>query len=225
MNPTPTTCAVFMRVSTLDQTCENQRAALVQLARARGFEIVDVFEEKVSSVAKNRKEFDRMMLGAHAGRFQVLLIAALDRLQRSMLATVQTILKLDAVGVRVVSVREPWLDLEGPVRSLLIAMFGWIGEQERLQIVARTKAGLDRARREGKRIGRPRAHADLDEARALLAKGLSMPKVAHKVGVGTSTLYRLLAAERLVNGAAEGFSETVDPTAPGTSVISTGEAA
>jgi putative DNA-invertase from lambdoid prophage Rac len=197
--PTRRAC-LFMRVSTQDQTCENQRTGLVQLARTRGFEIVDVFEEKVSSVAKNRREFDRMMLAAHAGKFDLLLVVALDRLQRSMVATIQTVLKLDAVGVRVISVREPWLDLEGPVRSLLIGVFGWIAEQERLQIVARTKAGLERARREGRQIGRPRARADLNEARALLAKGLSMPKVARRLNLGTSTLYRLLEAERQVLG-------------------------
>src|SRR5437016_2633180 len=103
------------------------------------------------------------------------------------------VLELDRIGIQVVSVREPWLDTSGPVRSLLIAIFSWCAEQERLRLIERTRAGLDRARRQGKRIGRPKATIDLERARALRAQGKSLREAAMALGVGTSTLHRLLA--------------------------------
>jgi putative DNA-invertase from lambdoid prophage Rac len=70
---------------------------------------------------------------------------ALDRFHRSMLGSVQDVLELDRLGVPILSVREAWLDTSGPVRSLLIAIFGWVAEQERARLIERTKAGLERA--------------------------------------------------------------------------------
>jgi len=70
-------------------------------------------------------------------------------------------------------VREPWLDTGSAVRPLLIAIFGWVAEQERVTIVVRTKAGLKRARRSGVRLGRPPRAIDVQRARALISGGLS----------------------------------------------------
>ncbi len=203
--------ALFLRVSTDEQTNENQRPALVQAARTRGLEIVAVYEEVVSAASKKRSEFDRMMVDAHAGKFDVLLVAAIDRLQRSMVGAVDTILKLDAVGAKLVSLREPWLDMASPVRGLLVAIFGWIGEQERLNLKARTKLGIERARREGKRIGRPRVQVDLDEALSLRRRGLSIGRAAKKLGIGRSTLHRVYQAHDALNGAVSPIPKTPPP--------------
>ena len=110
-----------------------------------------------------------------------------------MVGNLQAVLELDRIGVQVVSVREPWLDTGGPVRSLLIAIFSWVAEQERLRLIERTKAGLDRARRQGKRLGRPNVQVDLERARALRAEGKSLRQTATTLGIGTTTLHRLLA--------------------------------
>ena len=69
---------------------------------------------------------------------------SLDRLHRSMLGALQTVLDLDRIGVQVVSLREPWLDTGSPVRPLLIVIFGWVAEQERIRIGERTRAELGR---------------------------------------------------------------------------------
>jgi len=71
---------------------------------------------------------------AYRGDFEVVLVWSLDRLGRSMTGNLEAVLELDRCGVEVVSVREPWLDTGGPVRALLIAIFGWVAEQERAQI-------------------------------------------------------------------------------------------
>lgn len=84
--------------------------------------------------------------------------------------------------------------------------------EERRRLIERTKAGLERARREGKQIGRPRAHVDMAEARALLASRVSTAKTARKLNVGTSTLYRLLRAERTMREAGSAGSRKEPPS-------------
>ena len=105
-----------------------------------------------------------------------------------MTGNLAAVLELDRLGVQVVSVREPWLDTGGPVRSLLVAIFSWVAEQETAQRSARTLAGMARARANGKRIGRPRAMVDVTKARALHAQGDSIRKIAQRLHVPRSTV-------------------------------------
>ena len=183
--------ALYLRVSTGDQTCDNQRPALERIARARGAEIVDVFEEQASA-ARARPKLQALMRAAHRGDFDILVIWALDRLGRSMVGNLQAVLELDRRGVQVVSANEPWLDTGGPVRSLLIAIFGWVAEQERHRIIERTKAGLERVKRQGVRLGRPERRIDLGRARALRDRGATLREVAKELRVPMSTLERAL---------------------------------
>ena len=183
--------ALYVRVSTDQQQVANQVAEVRQLALARGFEPV-VYEE-VESAAKARPVLDRMLADVRAGRVQAVAVWALDRLHRSMLGAIQTVLELDRLGVPVLSVREGWLDTSGPVRPLLVAIFGWVAEQERTRLIERTKAGLERARREGKRLGRPPASpVMLHAARDLVLDGVPVAEAARRKGVARSTLQRFL---------------------------------
>ncbi len=187
-------CALYLRCSTDKQHTDAQRPAVEQLARARGFAVAYVFEETVSAVARHRPAWERLQRGAHLGDFQAVVVFALDRLGRSMIGNVQDVLALDHLGVQVISVREPWLDTGGPVRNLLVAIFSWVAEEERRQISARSRAGVERARRLGKRIGRPPAVVDRGRARQLRAEGLSLRDIARRLGVPRSTLHRVLGA-------------------------------
>jgi putative DNA-invertase from lambdoid prophage Rac len=194
-SPARTSAALYLRVSKDNgsQTVENQRPDLERLAQARGFTVVNVYEEQASA-AKHRPAFEALMADARRGSFKVVLVWALDRLHRSMVGSITTLLELDRIGVQVVSTREPWLDTSGPVRSLLVAIFGWVAEQERARLIDRTKAGLERARREGKRLGRPPASPVLLSAAAdLVASGISVAEAARAKGVKRTTLRRFLA--------------------------------
>jgi putative DNA-invertase from lambdoid prophage Rac len=183
--------AIYLRVSTEDQTNENQRPDLEQLARARGLTVVQVFEEKASA-ASSRAIFRSMLDDAHRGRFHVVLVWALDRLGRSMVGNLQAVLALDRMGVAVVSYREPWLDAAGPLRELLICIFSWVAQQERARLIERTTAGLERARREGKRLGRPPARFDLQRAQMLQTRGKPVREIARELGVPRSVIARAL---------------------------------
>lgn len=190
-----TRAALYLRVSTDGQTEENQAPELRQLAERRGWVAVEYRE--VGSATKARPVLDRLMADARAGRLGAVVVWALDRLDRSHVGGMLRVAELDRLGVAVVSVREGWLDTAGPARSLLVSVFAWVAEQERARLIERTRAGLDRARREGKRLGRPRASPlALAAAAAKVEAGAKVRQAAREVGVGASTLARYLERTR-----------------------------
>jgi DNA invertase Pin-like site-specific DNA recombinase len=166
----------------------------MRVVRARGLELVDEFVE-TAGAARTRPEFDTMLEEARRGAFSVLVVWALDRFGRSMSKNLAAVLELDRIGVQIISVREPWLDTGGPVRELLIAIFSWVAEQERTRLVERTKAGLDRARAKGKKLGRPPRRfyrKQLTIARQLLGEGKSLRDAARILDVPATTLHRAM---------------------------------
>jgi DNA invertase Pin-like site-specific DNA recombinase len=198
---------LHLRVSTDQQTTRSQGPELEQLARARGWRVVERIEETASGAAgRKRPGLERLDELVHAGAVDVVAVWALDRLGRSMTETIRRVLELERVGIELVSARERWLDVKGPVRSLLVAIFGWVAEQERTRIVERTKAGLARARAAGVRLGRPRRVSALDRRRMLeLAKeGRSERAIAMAMKIPRTTVQRAGASSRI---AAESTSE------------------
>jgi DNA invertase Pin-like site-specific DNA recombinase len=190
------TVAAYLRVSTDKQTTANQRPEVEGLAKRRGMTIAKVFEESESAV-KRRPVFEKMMADAQSQKFDTLLIWSLDRLGRDLAGNLDAVRRLDLAGVTVVSAREPWLDTSGPTRDLLIAIFSWVAQFERRRLVERTRAGLDRARAEGIKLGRPKAsQSKVADAVALVAGGLSPEAAASKVGIGASTVRRSLQVTR-----------------------------
>jgi putative DNA-invertase from lambdoid prophage Rac len=193
--------AIYLRVSTDEQTVDNQRPDLERVAEARGLVIVATYEERAST-AKRRPSFDRMMTDARRGAFNVLLVWSIDRFGRSMAGNVNDALALDGAGVKIASVREPWLDTGGPVRDLLLAIFSWVAEQELRRLVERTRAGMDRARANGTRSGKPigRPHRlpprDAERARRMRAAGGSVRAIATAMKASRSTVARVIAAPR-----------------------------
>ena len=197
----PQNAAIYLRVSTEGQDSANQRPAVLQLVKARGYKVVRVFEETASS-AKARPVYDRMLVEAHRGEFEVLVVWALDRFGRSLVGNVNAVRQLSECGVRIVSVQEPWLDTHGPVRDLLLAIFSWVAEQERRRIGERSRAAIERARKEGKQIGRPRASVDVAKAVALIDGGMSYRQASRRLGIGAATLHRIVQAHHLLEHAA-----------------------
>src|SRR5262249_42469383 len=134
-----------------------------------------------------------LLATAHRRDVDIVLIWSLDRLTRNGVMSLTSILgQLQRSGVTVRSLREPWLDTSSPlVAELLVSIFGWIARQERDQLIARTKAGLQRARRQGKALGRPRAISD-EQARHALVKCGSLRRAAIELGVSEASVRRAL---------------------------------
>ena len=148
--------AIYVRVSTSEQTTDNQLPDVERLCAARGWTITHRYNETVSGATRQPPELARMLANAHASRFGAVVVWALDRLGRGGIAEVSGIVaKLDAARVSLVTVREPWADTSGPMRDLLLALFAWVAQQERARLSERTRAGLDRARAQGIKLGGP----------------------------------------------------------------------
>lgn len=186
------TAACYLRVSTEDQHASNQLDEVEKLCREKGFEPV-WYSETASAAAKRRPEFERMTADVRKRKHAAVVVWALDRLHRNLVNVVRDVAELDRLGVRLLSVRDSWLDVDGPQRSLLVAVLGWVAEFERRRLVERTRAGLDRARKEGKTLGRPRVSPVLlsvgaDAHRA----GSSLADAAALAGVSESSLRRFV---------------------------------
>jgi putative DNA-invertase from lambdoid prophage Rac len=197
-----TSAVAYFRVSKKDgsQTTTNQQPEVLTLARARGFNVVATYEDKESGV-KRRPGLERMLAALRCGKHgptSIVIVWSLDRLGRGLAGSFDQYRNLAHLGVRVVSVREPWLDVDGPARELLVAILSWVSGYEREHLILRTKAGLERARREGKRLGRPAAQlapADLKKALELKAAGWGSRRIVGELQArcAASTLDKLLA--------------------------------
>src|SRR5215470_8953278 len=179
--------ALYLRVSTDRQTVENQRQALEQVARHRGWEIIATYSDKGISGSKGRKdrpEFDRMLSEAGRGRFDVIMAFALDRIGRSLADLLHTIRHLEDCKVDLF-IDKQMLDTTTPHGKLLFAVTGAFAEFERDMIVHRVNAGLDRARAKGVKLGRPPIDEKTERAiRKAIAKGdMGKHKIAKSIGV------------------------------------------
>ena len=157
-----TRAAIYCRVSTTEQTVLNQSIVLTKWAEQRGFEVVAVYEEGESAwKAGHQRELARLLQDARKRKFDVLIVWALDRLSREgPLAILTLVNRLKICGVKVLSYQESWTEAPGEMTDLLYAITGWVARMESQRRSERTKAGLARAMREGKRLGRPPGSRD-----------------------------------------------------------------
>lgn len=185
--------ALYIRISTNGdkQELANQLAPLKNWAERLGDSSPIIYSDEASGSKSDRHGLKKLLEDGHKRHYDTLLIWALDRLSREGIARMAGYLEgLRSYGVRVLSHQEPWLDTAGPVSDLLIAIFGWVAQQERARIQERVKAGLRTARAKGKRLGRPRRRFDIDKAAKLLNSGKSLRSVAQAIGVPRATLAR-----------------------------------
>jgi DNA invertase Pin-like site-specific DNA recombinase len=155
--------ALWLRVSDPGQTTENQLAPIQEYAERRGLHVVHVYD--VTGVSgyqgKQEKYLSEVLKDARLGRFEVLLCWSLDRMSREGPESVLRIVrKFGDVGCQVWSLQEPWTEAGGDLRTLLLAIAGWVARMESARRSERTKAGLDRAKAEGKKLGRPKGSKD-----------------------------------------------------------------
>lgn len=155
--------AILTRVSDPDiQTTQNQLTPLQAEAERRGYEVVKTYEIGTSAwKGAHQKVLTEVFGDARRGLFQVLMVWALDRLSREgALATLEIWHRLANLGVTVVSIQEPWVEASSDFKDVLLAITGWVARMESQRRSERTKAGLDRARADGKVLGRPRGAND-----------------------------------------------------------------
>lgn len=176
--------AVYLRVSTGRQDEANQEPECLRLCEARGWDAVVVREQESGS--KRRPGWDRVKGLVHRGEVGRVVVWALDRAGRDRVQLAQDWREILAKGGKLVSVREPWTEQDGPMQALLVEVVAYFAEAERVRIVERIRAGQERAREQGKHLGRRwlpkvvvarmREQFDGDVSSFLAAKALSLPE-------------------------------------------------
>ncbi len=183
--------ALYLRVSTRDQSVENQERELRQWAGRLGLEVVAVYADTMSGARSDRAALAAVLIAAHRREFDVLLVWALDRVSREGIGRmVGYVEQLRTAGIRVLSHQEPWLDTGGPVGELVLAIFAWVAKQERERIGERVRAGQTRARAQGVHIGRRPRLVDVEEVRRRRAAGHGWRRIARALKVPMTTLRR-----------------------------------
>jgi DNA invertase Pin-like site-specific DNA recombinase len=193
----PKRVAIYTRVSTPNQSVDNQKHELHKVAAARHWSVVEEYTDAGFSGSKSRSDrpaLDALLKSAVRGAFDVVAVWSIDRLGRSLQHLVETVNELRSVGVDLY-IHQQALDTSTPAGKLAFSVFGALAEYERELIRERVRAGLDRAKRNGTKLGRPsNLNASVRAAIiALRAKDHPIRKIASQLKVGTGTVYRVLA--------------------------------
>jgi DNA invertase Pin-like site-specific DNA recombinase len=195
MSPQPAKrVGIYLRVSTSEQTTENQRRELEAGAVRHGWTVVQVFEDAGISGAKGREArpgLDRLMKAVARREIDLVAAWSVDRLGRSLTDLLELLRELHAKGVDLF-LHQQGLDTSTPGGRAMFQMMGVFAEFERAMIRERVMSGLARARGEGKRLGRPR----LDDKKAAAirrarATGKGIRSIARDLGVGVGTVLRV----------------------------------
>jgi DNA invertase Pin-like site-specific DNA recombinase len=192
----PRRAAIYLRVSTGDQNTDNQEHELRQVAECAGWQVVKVYKDQGISGAKGRDQrpaFDALWSDACGRKFDIVMAWSVDRLGRSLQDLVGFLAELHALKIDL-CLRQQGIDTTTPAGKALCGMMGVFAEFERSMIQERVRAGLERARRDGKRLGRPPLNPKTRERiqEALMAPGRpGVRKIAAQFGVNASTVQQI----------------------------------
>ena len=194
--------ALYLRVSTFEQFSQNQSNDLKQFASQRGFQIVEEYTDHgVSGTKARRPGLDRLLADANRRRFDAVLVWSCDRLARNTKHFLQVLDELNELGIQFLSQREA-IDTDGPLGRAIVVIISAVAELERSLIVERVRAGMRRAKLDGRRIGR----TPLDVDHAALVKdrlsGMSLTHVAKKYSLSRASVVRFVRESQTQNSEA-----------------------
>jgi DNA invertase Pin-like site-specific DNA recombinase len=182
---------IYTRVSTIDQHPETQLYDLREMAKQRGYEIVAEYSDKISGAKQKRPGLDQLMADARRHKFDTVLVWAFDRMARSVRHFLEILDELNHLSIEFVSFREN-IDTGGPLGRAMVVIVGAIAELERNLIVERVRAGMRRAKLEGRQIGRSPLKIDREQVVHDRRAGMSLTEVAKKHRVSRATVCRLM---------------------------------
>ena len=185
----------YLRVSTEEQTVQNQKIAITKWAKDHNYQMLYFFEDPSVSgkiPATSRKGFQDLMEFVSLSKVEAVLVYELSRVGRTFWDTLDAIKVIEEHSPLIsCSPRESFLQTTDPsIRKLMISILTWVAEREREMLVQRTKDGMNRARIAGKEIGRPQKVIDKNNLITLLAKNNSKAKIARELGISKATLYK-----------------------------------
>jgi DNA invertase Pin-like site-specific DNA recombinase len=182
--------AIYARVSTPDQHVETQLYQLRELAARRGFEVVHEYTDiGVSGSKARRKGLDELMADAHRRKFSIVLVAAFDRVARSVKHFLTVVDELNDLGIMFISAREN-IDTSGAMGRMFVTIIGCVAELERSLIIERIRAGMRRRRLEGLPLGRAPLAVDHQSLVRDRLAGMSLTQVSKKYAVSRASVVR-----------------------------------
>ena len=192
-------CLIYSRVSTQDQTTQNQIKQLEEYARKQEWEIVYVKTDTCSGSKSvdERQGLNEAFSLAHQKKYDVLLFWSLDRFSREgSRKTLEYLTRLDEYGVKWHSYTEQYISSLGLFSDAIIAILSCLAKQERVRISERVRAGLDRVKSQGVQLGRPKTSQEvIIQAKSLKEKGVSYAEIAKAMGISKSRAFQLVKTE------------------------------
>ena len=192
---TPPRVALYARVSTSDQSTESQLLDLRRYVRERSWDIFKEYvDEGISGTKDSRPALNELMNDAKKRRFDMVLVWRFDRFARSTKHLILALEEFKNLGIDFVSYQEN-IDTSSPLGSAIFTIISAVAQLERDIIAERVKAGLRRARENGKKLGRPKVGIDEEEVFRLRERGLSLREIARRLNLSKSTIARHLMVE------------------------------
>jgi DNA invertase Pin-like site-specific DNA recombinase len=189
----PRRVALYARISTKQhgQDPETQLLPLREHVRLRSHTVVETYIDiGISGSKERRPQLDRLMEHARRGKFDLVLVARFDRFARSVTHLLKALEEFHRLGIDFVSINES-IDTSTSYGKMVFTILGAVAELERALIRERVKAGVDRAKKEGKRLGRPRVLVDEIKVFEEVTRGDSLRAVAERHGIGRGTVERI----------------------------------
>lgn len=187
--------ALYLRVSTLDQHPETQLHDLRLMAQQRGYTITHQYIDRISGTKAKRPGLQELLSDARRAKFDVVMVWAFDRMARSVRHFLEVLDELTHLNIEFISFREN-VDTGGPLGRALVVIIGAIAELERNLIVERVRAGMRRAKLEGRHIGRRPLNIDTAAVLRHRALGQSLTQLAKTFNTSRATISRILKAEK-----------------------------
>jgi len=189
--------ALYVRVSTLDQSVDPQLLDLRRYVSERGWELFKEYcDNGISGTKDSRPALDDMMNDARKRRFDVVLVWRFDRFARSTQHLILALSEFKNLGIDFVSFQEN-IDTSSPLGSAIFTIISAVAQLEKDIIAERVRAGLRRAKANGKTLGRPRKEGtrlDVEAMRSLRSQGMSLQQIAVAQNTSKATVCRLLSS-------------------------------
>ncbi len=183
--------ALYVRVSTKDQSVDMQLIDLERYSRERGFNVFMVYKDNISGTKNTRPGLDHLMNDAKKRKFDVVLVWRFDRFARSTKHLVNALYEFRSLGIDFISYQEN-IDTSSPLGEAIFTIISAMAKLERDIIAERVKGGLRKAKANGKRLGRPKNDVDANKVIDYKRQGKSIREIAKEMGIHRSKVERTL---------------------------------
>ncbi len=183
--------AIYLRVSTADQSATMQRDELMAWCRSKDYTIHEIYEDVASGGSTGKRpNWHRLMADAGNKDFQLIVVWKLDRWARSLTDLVTSLQMLDEIGIKFISIKDQ-IDFSSATGRLMFHILGAFADFELQIIKERVRAGISAARRRGIRLGKPR-RINHENVKDLRQQGLSLSEIAKRVGATKAGIQKVL---------------------------------